>query len=68
MDYSPQAPLSLGFPRQQYCSGLPFSPPDLLDPGIKLRSLALQADSVPLSHHGSPKLDLNLSEALKKIF
>ena len=48
---------------------MPFSPPgDLLDPGIKLRSLALQADSVPLSHHGRPKLDLNLSEPLKSFF
>ena len=31
-----QAPLSMGFSRQEYCSGLPFPPPgDLLDPGIK---------------------------------
>ena len=31
-----QAPLSMGFPRQEYWSGLPFPPPgDLLDPGIK---------------------------------
>ena len=31
-----QAPLSMGFPRQEYWSGLPFSPPrDLLEPGIK---------------------------------
>ena len=30
MDCSPQAPLSLGFPRQEYWSGLPFpSPGDL---------------------------------------
>ena len=27
MDYSPPAPLSLGFPRQECWSGLPFSPP-----------------------------------------
>ena len=40
-----QAPLSMGFPRQEYWSGLPFpSPGDLPDPGIKPRSLALQAD------------------------
>ena len=32
-----QAPPSVGFPRQKYCSGLPFpSPGDLLDPEIKL--------------------------------
>ena len=31
-----QAPLSMGFPRQEYWSGLPFPPPgDLPDPGIK---------------------------------
>ena len=37
-----QAPLSMGFSRQEYWSGLPFpSPGDLLDPGIKLGSPAL---------------------------
>ena len=31
-----QAPLSMGFPRQKYCSGLPFpSSGDLPDPGIE---------------------------------
>ena len=31
-----QAPLSMGFFRQEYWSGLPFPPPeDLPDPGIK---------------------------------
>ena len=35
------------FSRQEYRSGLPFpSPRDLSDPGIKLRSPALQADSL----------------------
>ena len=51
-----QAPLSLGFPRQEHWSGLPCpSPGDLLDPGIKPASLmspTLQADSLPLSHQG----------------
>ena len=38
-----QAPLTVGFPRQEYWSGLPFpSPGDLPDPGIKPRSPALQ--------------------------
>ena len=37
-----QAPLSRGFPRQGYWSGLPFpSPGDLPNPGIELASLAL---------------------------
>ena len=36
-----QASLSMGFPRQQYWSGLPFpSPKDLPNPGIKPVSLA----------------------------
>ena len=49
-----QAPLSLGVPRQEYWSGLPFpSPGDLPDPGIAPASPALQADSLPLCHLGS---------------
>ena len=41
-----QAPLSMGFSRQEYWSGLPFPPPgDLPDPGIKPWSPALQAES-----------------------
>ena len=37
-----QAPLSMGFPRQEYWSGLPFpSPGDLPDPGIEPTSPAL---------------------------
>ena len=43
-----QAPLSMGFSRQEYWSGLPFpSPEGLPDPGIEPRSSALQADSLP---------------------
>ena len=43
-----QAPLSMGFSRQEYWSGLPFpSPGDLPDPEIKPRSPALQADALP---------------------
>ena len=39
-----QAPLSMGFPRQEYWSGFPFpSPGDLLNPGIKPTSLASPA-------------------------
>ena len=37
-----QAPLSMGFSKQEYWSGLPFpSPEDLPDPGIEPRSPAL---------------------------
>ena len=43
-----QAPLFMEFPRQEYWSQLPFpSPGDLPDPGIKPRSPALQADTLP---------------------
>ena len=42
-----QAPLSMGFSRQEYWSGLPFpSPGNLPDPGIELRSPALQAGAL----------------------
>ena len=53
-----QSPLSLGFSWQEYWSGLPCpSPGDLPDAGIEPASPvppALQADSLPLSHQGSP--------------
>ena len=50
-----QAPLSTGFPRQEYWNGLPFpSPGDLPDPGIEPTSPAWLVDSLPLSHLGSP--------------
>ena len=50
-----QAHLSMRFSRQEYWSGLPCTPPgDLPDPGIEPGSRALQADSSPLSHQGSP--------------
>ena len=43
-----QAPLSMGFSRQKYWSGLPFpSPGHLPDPGIEPMSPALQADDLP---------------------
>ena len=55
MDCSRQAPLSMGFPRQEYWSGLPFPlPGDLPDPGIKPRSSALQADTLPSEPPGKP--------------
>ena len=56
-----QAPLSLGFSRQEYWSGLPCPPPgDLPDPGIEPRSPVLQADSLPAELQGSPMVDLLL--------
>ena len=51
-----QAPLSVGFPRQEYWSGEPLpSPGDLPDPGIELWSPALQADSLPPEPPGECK-------------
>ena len=53
-----QASLSMGFPREEYWSGLSFpSPGDLPDPGVKLTSPpALQADSLPSEPLGKPDL------------
>ena len=50
-----QAPLSIGFSRQEYWSGLPFpSPGDLPDPGIEPGSPALQADALTSELPGKP--------------
>ena len=58
-----QAPLSVGFSRQEYCGGLPFPPPgDLPDRGIEPRFPALQADSLPTELPG--KLVASCSEVL----
>ena len=64
MDCSLPVPLSIGFTRQDYWSGLPFPPPpgDLPDPGIEPSSPAapaLQADSLPVSHRESPYILLH---------
>ena len=54
-----QAPLSMGFPRQEYWSGLPFSTPgDVPDPGIKLASPippALAGTSFTTASSGKPQ-------------
>jgi len=51
-----QTPLSTGFPRQEYWSGLPLpSPGDLPDPGIEPASPAFLADSLLLGHLGGPR-------------
>ena len=56
IDVAHQTPLSMGFPRQGYRSGLPFPfPGDLPDPEIEPMSPAWQAGSLPLSHQGSPR-------------
>ena len=52
-----QAPLSIGFFRQEYWSGQPLpSPRDLPNTGIKPGSPAFQADSLPFEPPGKPML------------
>ena len=55
-----QAPLSMGFSRQEDWSGLPCAPPgDLPDPGIQVSSLSLlrwQLSSLPLAPLEKPNL------------
>ena len=51
-----EAPPSMGSPRQEYWSGLPFpSPGDLPDLRIEPESAALQADSLPSKPPGKPQ-------------
>ena len=51
-----QAPLSMGFSRQEYGSGLPFpSPGDLPNPGIEPGSPALQAEALSSEPPGKPR-------------
>ena len=53
-----QAPLSMGFSRQEYWSGLPFpSPGDLPNPGIEPRSPTLEADALTSGSPGKPYAD-----------
>ena len=65
-----QAPLSMGFSRQEHWSGFSSSPPgDFPDSEIELPSpvsLALQVDSYPLSHQRSPNYTSEKSKQKKK--
>jgi len=52
------------FSSQEYWSRLPFSSPgDLPDPGIKPRSLTLEADSLPSEPPGKSLLESSLHES-----
>ena len=66
IDYSPQAPQSKEFFRQEYWSGQPFSFLEHLPhPGIKPESLmssAFQADSLPSEPPGKPLLRWTFSK------
>ena len=61
----------MGFPRQEYWSGLPFpSLRDLPDPGIEPSSPALASGFLPPSHLGSPlflRLPRNIKEVITEI-
>ena len=60
-----QAPLSMGFSRHEYWSGLPLpSPGDLPNPGIEPGSPTLQADALTSEPPGKPRIG---KSALKKI-
>ena len=49
-----QAPLSMGFPRQEYWSGLPFPPLGIFPTtGLNLGLLHWQGGSLPLNYLGS---------------
>ena len=51
-----QVPLSVGFPRQEYWSRLPFPSQEILaNPGMEPVSPALQVDSLPVCCLGSPQ-------------
>ena len=57
----------MGFPRQEYWSGLPFpAPGDLPDPGIEPRSPALQADTL-LSNAGLEEAQAGIKIAGRNI-
>ena len=61
-----QAPLSMGFSRQEYWSGLPFpSAGDIPDPGIEPRSPALQADTLPSEPPAKPEIEFTGSKGLR---
>ena len=63
-----QTPLSMGFSRQEYWSGLPFpSPGDLPDPGIEPRSPTLQADALTSVPPGKPLVSRSWHDFLNPI-
>ena len=60
-----RAPLSMGFPRQEYWSGWPFpSPGNPPNPRIKPGSPALQAHSLPSEPPGKPIKRVNTAYSL----
>ena len=67
MDLASQAPLSMGFSRQEHRSGLAFPcPGDLPNSGIEARSLTLQADSLPTELPGNSYKYSHTSQILRE--
>ena len=63
-----QAPPSMGFPRQEYWSGLPFPfPGDLPDPGMKPGSPALEADTLTSEKTSYRDTELQIQVLTSKI-
>ena len=65
-----QAPLSIGFSRQEYWSGFP-SPPvgNLLGPGTDAmppEAPAFQADYLPLGHRGSQSIGIKIGKYINR--
>ena len=57
-----QVPLSMGFPRQEYWSGVPFPiPGNLCDPGIEPGSTVFQVESLQSKPPGKPLCYLSLT-------
>ena len=62
-----QAPLSMGFSRQEYWRRLPFpSPGDAPNPGIEARSPTLQADTLTSEPPGKPLMGAFIQEGSNK--
>ena len=67
-----QAPLSMGFSRQEYWSRLPCPPPgDLYNPALKPvfpAASALQADFLLLNQRGSPHWSIRSDQSLSRVW
>ena len=62
-----QAPVSMGFPRQEYWSGLPFpAPGDLPDPGMEPIYPALAGGFFAIELAGTPTKQVNISYLMRR--
>ena len=64
----PHAPLPMEFPRQEQWNGQPFPwPRELLHPGVKSGSPALQADSSPSESPGKPEAAVRIGLEFRRV-